>query len=190
MRFFIILWTFSLVEILADNFVNSQSLDLVNTSDAYKQGITGKGVNVGVLDTAMNKNHISLKNKIGEELISDASSNDHGSHVGGIIAGEKLDDNKPFGVAYDSMLYSGQIFGGGNIPSFTDFFTKNNVKIINNSWNTTLYPFVGIQDLIFNNAVFYEGKQPEFFLQNAYQAIYAKEITGLAQNKSNPPCVC
>ncbi len=182
MRFFIILWTFSLVEILADNFVNSQSLDLVNTSDAYKQGITGKGVNVGVLDTAMNKNHISLKNKIGEELISDASSNDHGSHVGGIIAGEKIDDNKPFGVAYDSMLYSGQIFGGGNIPSFTDFFTKNNVKIINNSWNTTLYPFVGIQDLIFNNAVFYEGKQPEFFLQNAYQAIYAKEITDLAQN--------
>ncbi|AWI33939.1 S8 family serine peptidase [Helicobacter apodemus] len=166
----------------ADSFVNSQSLDLINASDAYKQGITGKGVNVGVLDTAMNKNHISLKNKIGEELIFDASSNDHGSHVGGIIAGEKLDENKPFGVAYDSMLYSGQIFGNGDIPSFTDFFTKNKVKIINNSWNTTLYPFVGLQDLIFDNAVFYEGKQPEFFLRNAYQAACAKEVTDLAQN--------
>ncbi|WP_104721123.1 S8 family serine peptidase [Helicobacter mesocricetorum] len=181
MRVLIILWIFSFVKILADNFVNSKALDLINAQDVYKQGITGKGVNVGVLDSAMNKNHISLKNKIGGEAIFDASSNGHGSHVGGIIAGEKLDSSKPHGVAYDAMLYSGQIFGNGVPPSFTDFFTKNKVKIINNSWNDTFYPFVGIQDLSFDRGFFYDTQPSEFFLQNVYQFSYAEEISNLAQ---------
>ncbi|WP_104721571.1 S8 family peptidase [Helicobacter mesocricetorum] len=166
---FIILWIASFATIFADDLVNSKAFNLINAQDAYKQGITGKGVNVGVVDSAINKNHISLRNKVGKELTSNLSNNGHGTHVGGIIAGERLDNTKPYGVAYNSMLYSRQIFGGPILP-LGDFFTKNGVKIINNSWNT-----------IDINYAKHSNKDSNYFLRQASGRFYSKELYDLAQ---------
>ncbi len=133
MRFLIILSTFSLIAVFADDTRNSKTWNLINAHEAYRQGITGKGVNVGIADSPLNKNHISLRGKVGGELLSNRSDPWHGTAVASLIAGNKIDNFKPYGVAYDSVLYSYQATGGRARP-VGDFFTKNGVKIINASW--------------------------------------------------------
>lgn len=148
--------------VFSDNFVFVNELS--NITEAQREA-TGKGVNVGIIDDGVTSHHISLKGKIigeifakdpsGKELKPDYKTDTHGSHVGGIIAGSKLDDNKPHGVAYDAKLYSAPLLSreaqttpNAKTPNVKEYFgdSAKNIKIINNSWGFNIYPIINAKE--------------------------------------------
>ncbi|ENK1724221.1 S8 family serine peptidase [Campylobacter upsaliensis] len=172
--------------------------DLIGSKEAYKLTITGDGIRVGVIDSAISGEHPSLKDKVLEQTFStvngktytpDYSVDTHGSHVAGIIGAKYIDENNPHGVAYDAKLYGVQIFGNNkssgakfDMPNVYNYFKDKDVKIINNSWNSTLYPVVsmvepGRYSLTLKN---YSSTQ---LLQQIHSNQTAKELNGLAREK-------
>lgn len=139
---------------------NQNDLVFIGADDAHAQNITGSGIRVGVVDGAANSNHPSLNGQIADQIYStynsktytpDFLADTHGSHVTSIILGKNLGSNNPRGVAYDAKSYNVQITGYNVIgkatfinPNIYDYFVKNDVKVINNSWNSTIYPFIGM----------------------------------------------
>ena len=88
---------------------NQKDLDLINASAAHKQGITGSGIKVGVIDGAARTDVSLLKGKINEQRFSNYKGkpynpvytvDTHGTHVTSIIVGNNLGNNAPHGVAY------------------------------------------------------------------------------------------
>lgn len=171
--------------------------ELIGSKEAYKLTITGDGIRVGVIDSAISGKHPSLKDKVLEQTFStvngktytpDYSVDTHGSHVAGIIGAKYIDENNPHGVAYDAKLYGVQIFGNNkgsgsfNAPDVYNYFKDKDVKIINNSWNSTLYPVVsmvepGRYSLTLKN---YSSTQ---LLQQIHSNQTAKELNDLAREK-------
>ncbi|EPW0562534.1 S8 family serine peptidase [Campylobacter upsaliensis] len=172
--------------------------DLIGSKEAYKLTITGDGIRVGVIDSAISGEHPSLKDKVLEQTFStvngktytpDYSVDTHGSHVAGIIGAKYIDENNPHGVAYDAKLYGVQIFGNNkssgakfDMPNVYNYFKDKDVKIINNSWNSTLYPVVsmvepGRYSLTLKN---YSSTQ---LLQQIHSNQTAKELNDLAREK-------
>ncbi|EHD4526755.1 S8 family serine peptidase [Campylobacter upsaliensis] len=171
--------------------------ELIGSKEAYKLTITGDGIRVGVIDSAISGEHPSLKDKVLEQTFStvngktytpDYSVDTHGSHVAGIIGAKYIDENNPHGVAYDAKLYGVQIFGNNkgsgsfNAPDVYNYFKDKDVKIINNSWNSTLYPVVsmvepGRYSLTLKN---YSSTQ---LLQQIHSNQTAKELNDLAREK-------
>ncbi|EAJ7574257.1 S8 family serine peptidase [Campylobacter upsaliensis] len=172
--------------------------ELIGSKEAYKLTITGDGIRVGVIDSAISGEHPSLKDKVLEQTFStvngktytpDYSVDTHGSHVAGIIGAKYIDENNPHGVAYDAKLYGVQIFGNNkssgakfDTPNVYNYFKDKDVKIINNSWNSTLYPVVsmvepGRYSLTLKN---YSSTQ---LLQQIHSNQTAKELNGLAREK-------
>ncbi|WP_270964671.1 S8 family serine peptidase [Campylobacter upsaliensis] len=172
--------------------------ELIGSKEAYKLTITGDGINVGVIDSAINGEHPSLKSKVLEQTFStvngktytpDYSVDTHGSHVAGIIGAKYIDENNPHGVAYDAKLYGVQIFGNNkssgakfDTPNVYNYFKDKDVKIINNSWNSTLYPVVsmvepGRYSLTLKN---YSSTQ---LLQQIHSNQTAKELNDLVKEK-------
>ncbi|EEA7653053.1 S8 family serine peptidase [Campylobacter jejuni] len=172
--------------------------ELISSKEAYKLTITGDGIRVGVIDSAISGEHPSLKDKVLEQTFStvngktytpDYSVDTHGSHVAGIIGAKYIAENNPHGVAYDAKLYGVQIFGNNkssgakfDTPNVYNYFKDKDVKIINNSWNSTLYPVVsmvepGRYSLILKN---YSSTQ---LLQQIHSNQTAKELNDLAREK-------
>ena len=172
--------------------------ELIGSKEAYKLTITGEGIRVGVIDSAISGEHPSLKDKVLEQTFStvngktytpDYSVDTHGSHVAGIIGAKYIDENNPHGVAYDAKLYGVQIFGNNkssgakfDTPNVYNYFKDKDVKIINNSWNSTLYPVVsmvepGRYSLTLKN---YSSTQ---LLQQIHSNQTAKELNDLAREK-------
>ncbi|EAK3776479.1 autotransporter domain-containing protein [Campylobacter upsaliensis] len=172
--------------------------ELIGSKEAYELTITGDGIRVGVIDSAINGEHPSLKDKVLEQTFStvngktytpDYSVDTHGSHVAGIIGAKYIDENNPHGVAYDAKLYGVQIFGNNkssgakfDTPNVYNYFKDKDVKIINNSWNSTLYPVVsmvepGRYSLTLKN---YSSTQ---LLQQIHSNQTAKELNDLAREK-------
>ncbi|EAH5448284.1 autotransporter domain-containing protein [Campylobacter jejuni] len=172
--------------------------ELIGSKEAYKLTITGDGIRVGVIDSAISGEHPSLKDKVLEQTFStvngktyapDYSVDTHGSHVAGIIGAKYIAENNPHGVAYDAKLYGVQIFGNNkssgakfDTPNVYNYFKNKDVKIINNSWNSTLYPVVsmvepGRYSLILKN---YSSTQ---LLQQIHSNQTAKELNDLAREK-------
>ncbi|EAJ7129752.1 autotransporter domain-containing protein [Campylobacter upsaliensis] len=172
--------------------------ELIDSKEAYKLTITGDGIRVGVIDSAISGEHPSLKDKVLEQTFStvngktytpDYSVDTHGSHVAGIIGAKYIDENNPHGVAYDAKLYGVQIFGNNkssgakfDTPNVYNYFKDKDVKIINNSWNSTLYPVVsmvepGRYSLTLKN---YSSTQ---LLQQIHSNQTAKELNDLAREK-------
>lgn len=171
--------------------------ELIGSKEAYKLTITGDGINVGVIDSAISGEHPSLKGKVLEQIFStvngktytpDYSVDTHGSHVAGIIGAKYIDENKPHGVAYDTKFYGMQIFGNKkgsgsfNAPNVYDYFKDKDVKIINNSWNSTLYPVVGMVEpgryfLTLKNS------SSTQLLQRIHSNQTAKELNNLVKEK-------
>ncbi|EPV9359402.1 S8 family serine peptidase [Campylobacter upsaliensis] len=172
--------------------------ELIGSKEAYELTITGNGINVGVIDSAISGEHPSLKGKVLEQTFStvngktytpDYSVDTHGSHVAGIIGAKYIDENNPHGVAYDAKLYGVQIFGNNkssgakfDTPNVYNYFKDKDVKIINNSWNSTLYPVVsmvepGRYSLTLKN---YSSTQ---LLQQIHSNQTAKELNDLAREK-------
>ena len=125
----------------------------------------------------------------GKTYTPDYSVDTHGSHVAGIIGAKYIDENNPHGVAYDAKLYGVQIFGNNkssgakfDTPNVYNYFKDKDVKIINNSWNSTLYPVVsmvepGRYSLTLKN---YSSTQ---LLQQIHSNQTAKELNDLARRK-------
>lgn len=89
--------------------------ELINHVD---KDVTGDGVYVGVIDSAINKDHPSLQGQVQEQIYStyggkiytpDFSVDTHGSHVAGIIVATK--DDQIEGIAPNSKIYGVQITG-------------------------------------------------------------------------------
>ncbi|EAH5815753.1 autotransporter domain-containing protein [Campylobacter jejuni] len=172
--------------------------ELIGSKEAYKLTITGDGINVGVIDSAINGEHPSLKDKVLEQTFStvngktyapDYSVDTHGSHVAGIIGAKYIDENNPHGVAYDTKFYGVQIFGNNkssgakfDTPNVYNYFKDKDVKIINNSWNSTLYPVVsmvepGRYSLTLKNSSSIQ------LLQQIHSNQTAKELNNLVKEK-------
>lgn len=158
--------------------------ELINHAD---KSITGDGVYVGVIDSAINDKHPSLAGKIlGQEYSEyqsqttskrqiytpEFSVDTHGSHVAGIIVAAPDSDEKVEGVATGAKIYGVQITGYNTTgvgtfiyPDVYEYYSNKNVKIINNSWNAAMYPLSGLYEFLGSMTTTNES-----FLQDPYTA--------------------
>ena len=109
-------------------FNKDTSKSIINADKAYARGWTGKGAVLGVIDSYQQTDHEALDGKYKwyndyvryEDGTTDENGNElgtvanggknitHGTHVAGIIAGEK-DGNEFHGVAFDAELVGANI---------------------------------------------------------------------------------
>ena len=91
----------------------------------HAQGITGKGILIGHLDTGVDDSHPALKgvvkffaefDSLGSEVpgATASDSDDHGTHTAGTIAGQ-LVQGVQFGVAPGARLASAMVIEGGRV---------------------------------------------------------------------------
>lgn len=126
----------SLVSLVhADTFNNSDSHSIINTKEAWNQNI------IRYLQIRSNNQRYTPNFKNRDKEVCDL----HGSHVTGIAIGSY---GTYFGVAHNANAYSiGAIQSPGasapapmGISSY--FWYKDDVKILNNSWGSNVYPFI------------------------------------------------
>ncbi|MBR2158726.1 MAG: S8 family serine peptidase, partial [Campylobacter sp.] len=170
--------------------------ELINHVD---KDVTGDGVYVGVIDSAINDKHPSLAGKIlgqeystynGKTYEPNFSVDTHGSHVAGIIVATK--DDKIEGIAPNSKIYGVQITGhnttGGSefkYPNIYDYYFNKDVKIINNSWNTETYPISGLNSLTSTSENFLtDSKTPKFFLDTIKSNSVTNDLIKLSKEKN------
>jgi subtilisin family serine protease len=100
------------------------ALVALGIENLWKQGLTGKGIVVGHLDTGVDAKHPALKGRIadfgewdllGRKLPSPSphDSAQHGTHTAGTICGVAV-SGQSVGVAPDAKLYSGLVIEGGD----------------------------------------------------------------------------
>ena len=175
---------------------NQQDLDLINASAAYKQNITGSGIKVGVIDGPARDDVSLLQGKVNEQRFSNYKGSTykpvytvdtHGTHVTSIIVGNNLGNNAPHGVAYGATSYNLQVTGrnttGSNsafeVPSSDEiysYFMNNGVSVINNSWNSKLYPLIAMNEM--NYYPSYLSAGADFWINKAFES---KEMKSLAK---------
>ncbi|HED6757539.1 TPA: S8 family serine peptidase [Campylobacter coli] len=170
--------------------------ELINVSKAHDQGITGQGIIVGVIDSPINQNHPNFKDKIlGQSLgktgnkayTPDFNSDVHGSHVAGII-GAKRNNTYPYGVAYDAKIYGLQATGAnvGRVvltpANAYDYFKDKDVKIINNSWGSAIFPVVGMKQLAWYSDTL-KKETPDYIISTASSKNITKELIQLSKEK-------
>lgn len=104
--------------------IPKQLVDLLKATTLWNMGITGKGVNVAVLDTGIEENHPHFKNiKERIDWTDEKDPNDkigHGTLVASIIAGNFQDC---LGVAPDVNLYIFKLFTYNQV-SYTSWFLE------------------------------------------------------------------
>lgn len=170
--------------------------ELINHVD---KDVTGDGVYVGVIDSAINKDHPSLQGQVQEQIYSeykgsqytpDFSVDTHGSHVVGIILAKSNDGIS--GVATNAKAYGVQITGHNiasgsefKYPNIYDYYLNKDVKIINNSWNTETYPISGLNSLTSTSENFLtDSKTPKFFLDTIKSNSAANDLIKLSKEKN------
>ena len=93
--------------------------------DLWEQGLRGKGIIVGHLDTGVDGQHAALKGAIAAfaefdlmgNLVSGAAphdSDEHGTHTAGTIVGRSV-ERSSFGVAPEAKLASALVIEGGDV---------------------------------------------------------------------------
>lgn len=170
--------------------------ELINVSKAHNQGITGQDIIVGVIDSPINQNHPDFKGKILDQSLGkinnktytpDFNSDVHGSHVAGII-GAKRNNASPYGVAYDAKIYGLQATGAnvgkmGLTPANAyDYFKDKDVKIINNSWGSAIFPVVGMKQLAWYSDTL-KKETPDYIISTASSKNITKELIQLSKEK-------
>ncbi len=170
--------------------------ELINVSKAHDQGITGQGIIVGVIDSPINQSHPNFKDKIlgqslgktgNKDYSPDFNSDVHGSHVAGII-GAKRNNTYPYGVAYDAKIYGLQATGANVgravlVPTNAyEYFKDKNVKIINNSWGSAIFPVVGMKQLAWYSDTL-KKETPDYIISTASSKNITKELIQLSKEK-------
>ena len=132
---------------------NDSPLQYVCASSAYARGATGDGIQVAVVDTGVRATHSDLDGNMvafttGSDTVnSDNDASDdhgHGTHVAGIIAGERQGGvASSHGVAFDAQIYGFKALdsdGAGSDTTLGNAFGLIEniaaIDIINNSWGT------------------------------------------------------
>ncbi|WP_329428144.1 S8 family serine peptidase [Streptosporangium sp. NBC_01495] len=93
------------------SFTLDQSVKQIGATEAWKQGMTGKGITVAVLDSGYDPDHPDLKGVVAQErnFSEDSDIRDtlgHGTHVASTVAGA---GEKYRGVAPDAKLAIGKV---------------------------------------------------------------------------------
>ena len=128
-------------------YSNEKAWDMqtINALNAWKNGITGKGVKIAVIDSGIAP-HSDLNIAGGVSTVDYTSSykddNGHGTHVAGII-GAKRNGIGIAGVAPDAKIYAVKALdkdGYGNLQDIAealDWAIANKMDIINMSFGTS-----------------------------------------------------
>jgi hypothetical protein len=137
------------------NAGNNSPLQYVCASSAYARDATGDGIQIAVVDTGVKADHTELDSNMATALTgSDTINSDnnpaddhgHGTHVAGIIAGERSgasSSGSTHGVAYEADIYAIKIFNSsgnttntaiGNAYGLVE--ATSVIDIVNNSWGT------------------------------------------------------
>lgn len=130
-----------LLALFVSNLRALTSFELHNIDKAHEQGYTGKGVNIGIVDSIFNPNHELLSGKFLEPPINNTYSeptNNHGNHIAGIAAAVRT-DGANYGVAYNSKIVAYGNLGMSNYYTGFGAMLTHNVRVINNS-HTAFYP--------------------------------------------------
>jgi len=102
-------------------------LEALGVEQLWKQGLTGKGVAVGHLDTGVDATHPALKGRVAEFAEWDFlgkkrpgakphDSDMHGTHTAGTICGGAV-QGRAVGVAPGATLCSGLVIEGGDVTA-------------------------------------------------------------------------
>lgn len=128
--------------LFVSNLSALSSFELHNIDKAHEQGYTGKGVNIGIVDSIFNPNHELLFGKFLEPPINnhyiDPDTLNHGNHIAGIAAAART-DGANYGVAYNSKIVAYGNLGMSNYYTGFGAMLTHNVRVINNS-HTAFYP--------------------------------------------------
>ena len=161
--------------------------------------ITGSGIFIGIIDSAVRSDHPNLIDKVEEQIYSKYNgveyqpnflTDTHGSHVAGIMVANGNDGVE--GVAKDATLYAVQRTGynttgsGGTwtYPNVYDFYSTKNVKVINNSWNATTYPLSGLNSLTSSSlALLEDPNTPSKYLPTITKDPIANDLIRLSKEK-------
>lgn len=119
----------------------------IGADKLWAEGLTGKGVRVGHLDTGVDAKHPALAGRIkgfaefdfAGERVPNAKPHDtdeHGTHTAGTIVGGKI-RGMAIGVAPGAELYSGLVIEGGNallrVLAGMEWLLEENVRILSMS---------------------------------------------------------
>jgi serine protease AprX len=118
------------------------SVPLLGVPQVWSQGITGKGVVVGIVDTGIDSTHPDVVGRVkafkdftGEGEID---NNGHGTHVAGIVGGTgAASQGKYRGVAYECDFVVAKVLrgGGGGLMSDViaglEYCVEQKVRVIN-----------------------------------------------------------
>lgn len=113
----------------------------------WAQGLTGKGVRVGHLDTGVDAEHPALQGRVAAfaewdmlgQFVEGAQPHDsdqHGTHTAGTLAGKPV-GRHAIGVAPECELYSGMVIDGGQVLARVlggmEWLLSNDVKVLSMS---------------------------------------------------------
>ncbi len=123
------------------------SVPLIHVPQVWKEGFTGKGVRVAVVDTGIDPDHPDFEGRIGgiHSVVGDDGKDrfGHGTHVAGIIAGSgKASGGRYRGVAPDATIYSVKVLGddgsgkSSDVLAGMEWAVEQKVQVINLSLGT------------------------------------------------------
>lgn len=143
-------------------FKNSTGLEAIGADKAYALGYSGENVNVAMIDKDLPYNkHKDLLGKVTlDEALFDYSGN-HPTHVAGIIAAKKSNNNdilNMHGVAYNANIFAYHVLADIVKPNFVN--VDSSALIVNESFGpeTFLSETASIAQKSLNNDLVREGK--------------------------------
>lgn len=175
-------------------FANQWSLAAIGADYAYARGYTGQGVTVGIIDTGADPGHSALAGKLHSSsgvasrscpdgtcsfsAIRDTAS--HGTAVGGVIAGARI-DGLMHGVAFEAELLALGIQLGTAPPDYrpVDLSNPDSFRSLDEQ-GQGLYRRIGSATRIINHSFGYEGVVTAY-TATQYRAAFGRIVDSLIQ---------